>query len=240
VLLTRTQEGHWDGASWTELGDGAASETAGKRAGLVFSGATLGETLLLRAGLALPVAPTAPQLPVLLSVYARAGATGLLWSGGNPPPALASLSPTGSFLVGSAVLAAEGAQTLELELDVPALHGARTIGYSPDTPWDGQFALHTHAFTADGSDLVLPAGSAEFELILTTRVFTGIEIGGPLSKTASSRPDICPICGEETLRETWIWCALRNRLECPRCGVDPDDIPRRWGPSRDTLVNDKG
>lgn len=237
--LTRTQQGYRTGASWIETGDQLANETAGKVTGYVFSGATLGESRLLSAAFAVSVAPTAPQLPVSLSLYARAGAVSPLWASGNPPPVLASLSPLAALLVGSAVLSSAGAQTVGLDLDLPALDAARTLGWRPDAPWDGQFALHLHARTANGSDLTVTAGTATLVLTLTTRVFTGIEIGGPLTKLADSRPDLCPICGDESLRETWVWCALHDRLECERC-ADPDDVPRRLGPSRSYLINDEG
>jgi len=216
VLL---QDGSFSAGAWTDHVL-VASESLGARVGLRFSG--FPAICTLRSGtLTISTTPTAGQVPCTVNVYARGGQVSAAWSTGAPPRAETALDPLGDFFVGSFALAAAGLQVVPVTLDVVALNTARGIGFQPETSWDGLFSLHLHTRTADETALSFTDESAALAIDLTTRVFTGIEVpgGGPL-KVMSSRPDICPICGDEVFREFWVWCGFHERLECPRC-ADP-------------------
>jgi len=224
----REQSGYFSGSLWID-DSSLVEEGAGKVAGLRFSGFPA-ICLLASPLLTLNPVPVAPQLPCTVAIYARGGQVSGAWSTLAPPPSIGALDPLRDFLVAELDLVAPGSALYAVALSVPALNSARNAGTTPGVSWDGLFAFHLHTRTQDGTDLFLNANTELFEAEVDTRVFTGIEIGGALTRMSQSRPDLCPICGDETLRETWVFCGYHERMECPRC-ADPGlgEEPSRGG-----------
>lgn len=164
----------------------------------------------------------AAQVPAVVTVYARNTPAPVAYSSSNVPPLLQELTPLSDSLVATHTLTSTGDVTLSLSLSVKGLNTARAFGGGAFTG----LALHVHARTADGTTLsideVETVGGTDAVLTVTTdtRTHTGMEI--PWGELACSVPDACPICGEVTLRQTWAWCGLHRRMECPKC-ADPDD-----------------
>ena len=228
IAATLAQDGVSDGAVWAEAGGISVSETLSRVGGFQFNGLPTtsrdrGEFLSLSATAAFNLPSVgAGQVPATVSLYARLQRAPALYSTANLPPALNALTPRGDIiLAGEATVTVAGAQTLTFTLKTPALDSARYAGGSL-FDFTG-FAFHLHARTADGTALVVgeteTGVAATLSYTLDTRIFTGIEIEH--GRLAESRPDVCPICASESLREEWVWCEWHDRMECPEC-ADPD------------------
>ncbi len=191
-------------------------------AGFRFTGLpTATDFLLIAAELSLRFPSVgASQVPCRIRVYARNAPAPSAFATANLPPFERELGPLSDSLLIETTLTAAGGQTAALDLSLPGLNTARHYGGAAFTG----LALHVHARTADGTALVIDEGesgtAAVLEVTTDTRTHTGIEI--PWGELSVSVPDACPICGDITLRQTWVWCGLHHRMECPRC-ADPED-----------------
>lgn len=221
------------GGLWVDGSGLGVSEAVGSVAGLRFTGLpTATDFLLTAATLSLRArAVGATQVPALIRVYARNASAPAVYSSSNPPPLLRELTPLSDSLVATRTLTSAGDMTLTLTLSLAALNTARAFAGGAFTA----LALHVHVQTADGTALVFDEGETGTAAVLTvttdTRTFTGMQL--PHGETPVSVPDACPICGEVSLRQTWVPCALHAyRFECPDC-ADPDDknettLPRKF------------
>lgn len=219
---TLAQDGVLASSLWTDGSGIAVEETLGQVAGFRFTGLpTASDFLLSGASLALRLPSVgASQVPLRLYIYARNDPSPDAFSTSNPPPLEREIGPLTDSLIANTTISTAGAQTATIDLLLPALNTARHYGGSAFTG----FAFHVHARTADGTALVIDEAEIGTDAVLNvttdTRTFTGMEI--PWGELAVSVPDACPICGEVTLRQTWVWCGLHRRMECPKC-ADPED-----------------
>lgn len=228
------QSGVWNGSTWAE-GTLTAEEGLGRVVGVRFIG--LPSDFLLTSGTLAFTLPTVGvgQVPLTLQVYARLQRAPLAYSTSNHPPTLLELQPLTDVLVEREVVTSTGAVEVLLTLNPTALNAARYYGGGED-PETTDFALHIHARTTNGVALDITPSTLVLSLVLDRRVFTGIEI--PWGQLACSRPDFCPICGDEVLREYWNWCPEHKQLECCNCTESQDLSKPRRSASRFQLVNE--
>lgn len=246
VTGTLAQDGYWDGTVWTEASTWVQlAENLGQVAGFRWTGFPTASTyrsefLSVGATITFRIADVSPpQIPIVYDLYVRKQRAPAAYSTSNPPPYVAGLGPLSDIHLGTVTVTTTGAQDLVFTPDTARLDTARHAGGPLLQAFNGAFAFHLHARTANGSLTYIEeqetGTAATFVYQLDTRVFTGIETPGRL---AASRPDICPVCGGESLRETWTWCEYHNRLECPGC-ADPDwDELGRTPPSGNDLVGE--
>ena len=180
----------------------------------------------------------AAQLPTILSLYIVADEDPPVFDGGNTPPLLSEITATSDFLMEKRTFNEEG--TVIITVDCPptlvnaainttsrfAADSSTKFGPGLDDPvtplgWQGTVAFHVHAHTADKTNLTIIDNSSCLNMVGVNTDFTGIDVFS--NKGTSSRADQCPICGDETLRETWVFSGYHNRMVCPKCH-DPADV----------------
>lgn len=221
ALQSLLQDGSVFGGVWEEIGPHGASQGV-SRVGLVFSGMPVTPITLHSATLRMQVLVDTPG--TVLLAYARFGVTSPLWSTQSPPPSAAEMNPLSAALAAGLVFDQAGSFIVDVPLSVPALNAARSYGWGVNIPWDGRFSFNLHV---TGGTVQVYDNISELYVEYTTRVFTGIELSGNIYRVSNSRADICPLCGDESLRETWHWDPRRRRMECAFHTPDKEDEPNR-------------
>lgn len=220
---------------WVAGGPLQVEEALGRVGAVRFHGVPVAGTRLRSAALTLTA--TAPAA-TLLEVYARAGFLAIPWGPGALPRLVGEFRVASDFLAARALLAAGGPFPVTLPLDLPALDSARfSQGEAGGFPqWDGQFSLHLHARTTSGVGVTIAAG-ASLVVAYDRKEFSGNDVSEERYYSAQSRFGICPVTGDEALREDFSWCEFHRRFELPsQC--DPDDRPEPVR-SNPRLINER-
>lgn len=245
-IATRTQDGVYDHTTgvWTDPGPILIDEMLGTVAGFRFEGLArvqggVHEAVRIDSSIfTVQIVPLLSQLPLRLQLYALPLSRPPSWQNGLGPALVSGMGTFDGFLVASRTISSgTGSQTLTLNLDFAKLEGAKNRG---PFSFQGAIALSLHAWGQDlANPLEVQEETATFVAMVETNLFTGIEIEGGF-RGIQSRADICPRCGNESLRQTWVHDEFLGRMVCGRCGEDPDTdkLKSTRSPTRKLLGED--
>lgn len=229
---TLSQDGVYDAAAltWTDGSGISIAESSSTVGGFRFTGFTVGPLIVTEGTVTVRAIPTSGQVPCTLKLYAQGNSDSSAFSSSNGANLESQMSRTSDLLLDTQILTSAGSQTVTFDLNVPKLNGALNM----TGEWQGALNLTLHARADDASAVTIQESEggqdATLSLEVERRVFTGIDVDETTWRSATSRADICPITGEEGLREDWVWSELHRRFVRP--GAEDPDTDRESRPHR--------